>query len=289
MGNPTGSTFTIPADHDITIQDLLTHTSGLASGGLTAELATKLEASRTLEDTLASFVPKIGALPLDFQPESQWHYSRFFAFETLGRVVEVISGQTYEEYARGHLFDPLGMKDTGFSVKLEGDRLRRLATMYRATDGGLRESQDNNDRIGVGQKYLSTARGLASTAEDYVRFAQMLLNGGELGGKRLLSPKTVALMTSNHVGTMCCPGTGIGFYARGYGFGLGVSVLVDATRAATLASNGTFGWYAAAGPWFFVDPHEQLIGIIMVPVNVNPTLDHLKQDFQTAVMQSIVN
>ena len=277
--------YVVPAERDIAIRDLLTHTSGLGSNGPTNKLVAQLIAARTADETLATFIPRAAALPLDFQPGAEWRYSSFLGFETLARVAEVISGQTYDQFLSRRIFDPLGMKDTYFTVKLPEDRASRLATLYRRTDAGLQKSPDTSDPAIARPKYLSGAGGLATTAEDYARFAQMMLNGGELNGKRLLSPKTVALISSDHVGKLCCPGAGD---MRGYGFGFGVRVLVDSTEASALAVNGSYGWSGAFGTFYWIDPQDKLIGILMVQTWGNPAIAQLREDFQTAVTQAIV-
>lgn len=282
--SPQGFSLT-PAEHDITIRDLLTHTSGLGSSGPSSKLAAQLIAARTKDETLATFIPRAAALPLDFQPGTEWRYSSFFGFETLARVAEVVSGETYDRFLRQRIFDPLGMKDTYFTVKLPADYMHRLPTLYRKTDSGLQKSSPESDPAIARPEYLSGAGGLATTAEDYAKFAQMMLNGGEWNGKHLLSPKTVALISSDHVGNLCCPGAGD---MHGYGFGFGVQVLVNSIDASNLAINGSYGWSGAFGTFYWIDPQDKVIGILMVQTWGNPAITRLRQDFQTAVNQAIV-
>ncbi len=178
--------YTIPVNREITIQDLLTHTSGLVStvsGGFGVRLAAKL-APRGPADTLASYVPKLATIPLDFQPGTQWAYSGGAGPDTLSRIVEIVSGQTYDEFLRTRIFEPLGMKDTFFYPP--DDKRPRLVTLYRKTPNGLEKSA-NQDGFSS-NTYFSGAGGLMSTAADYLQFGQMLLNGGELNGKRLFEP-----------------------------------------------------------------------------------------------------
>jgi CubicO group peptidase (beta-lactamase class C family) len=198
IAKPGGEVDLVPAARPITIHDLLTHTSGLGSGGAGAKATTKIMETREPGEKLADFIPRLGAAPLDFQPGSQFRYSGLAGFDTLGRVVEIASGQTYDEFLRSRVFEPLGMKDTFFVVP--EDRRDRLASLYQGTPKGLVKL----DTPGFlnSKTYFSGAGGLYSTAEDYARFAQMLLNGGQFGGRRLLSPRTVSLMASNHVGTL---------------------------------------------------------------------------------------
>ena len=203
--------YLMPADRELTIRDMLTHTNGLMTGGV----GSKSGPPRFAEgDTLANYIPRLGATPLDFQPGTQWAYSGYAAPDTLSRIVEIVSGQPYDEFLRTRIFEPLGMKDTFFYPP--DDRRPRMVTLYRKSPNGLVKA-DNQDGFSV-KTYFSGGGGLMSTAEDYVQFAQMLLNGGELNGKRLLSPRTVDLMASNHVGDMF--NGKLGRPAHGMGFGL---------------------------------------------------------------------
>jgi CubicO group peptidase (beta-lactamase class C family) len=184
--------YTVPASRDIAIIDLLTHGSGLASGGITDADYQKIMKARTPTDTLADFIPRLGALPLDFEPGTAWRYSPLAAFDTLGRIVEIVSGMSFDRFLRERLFGPLDMPDTGFNVP-EKDAARKV-TIYRRTETGLEKLA--NSPVFTGSAYFSGAGGLISTAEDYYKFAQMLCNGGILNGKRILSPWTVDLMLS---------------------------------------------------------------------------------------------
>jgi CubicO group peptidase (beta-lactamase class C family) len=268
----------VSATRDITIRDLLTHTSGFVSGGVAAAEANKVMQTRKPTESLADFVPRLGAVPLDFQPGTEWRYSGLAGFDTLGRVVEVASGQPYDQFLRRRIFEPLGMKDTGFY--LADDRTPRLMTLYQRVENKLTKAES---QTGLSSKtYFSGAGGLMSTAEDYLQFAQMLLNGGTLNGKRLLGPRTVELMTApSHSGALFAANPGRG----GMGFGLSVEVVQDNVRAVRLTSNGSFGWDGAYGTHFWVDPKEQLVGIVFIQT----ATPGLARDFETAVMQAIVN
>jgi CubicO group peptidase (beta-lactamase class C family) len=271
----------VPAEREITIRDLLTHTAGLASGsgGPTMDLAKKLAQSRKPEETLADFIPRLAALPLNFQPGTAWEYGP--ATDVLGRLVEVISGQTFDQFLRQRILQPLGMNDTHFY--LPDDRLTRLTTAYEKTDAGLRKltAEGPANRNG---KFYSGAGGLAGTGEDYLRFCQMLLNGGQLDGKRLVSRKTIELMTANHIGNMPMWNDTL----RGYRFGLGFRVREHTGESALLGSNGSYGWGGAYGTFFWIDPKEQMIGILMIQlmpyahINVRP-------EFQNAATQAIID
>jgi CubicO group peptidase (beta-lactamase class C family) len=263
--------YVVPAEREITIKDLLTHTSGLGSGTISNAEAAKL--GRKPTDTLAAYIPRLGTVPLEFQPGSRWTYSPGAGFDTLGRVVEVASGTPLDQFLRQRIFEPLGMKDTSFSPGQA--QAPRVATMYQRTANGLQKSQNQPPSNVV---YFSGGGGLSSTAEDYFKFAQMLVNGGELNGKRLLSPKTVELMGSAYIPDTL-PGR-----ARGEGWGLSVRVVTDGPARNTALSNGSFGWSGAFGTHFWVDPKEKLLAILMVQTS-NP---EMSRDFETAVMQSIV-
>jgi CubicO group peptidase (beta-lactamase class C family) len=280
-GQPGGEvTFdVVSATREITIRDLLTHTSGLISGGLGASAAGKL-APRTSTDTLATYIPKLAAVPLDFQPGALWRYSGQAGFDVLSRVVEIVSGQPFDQFLKVRLFDPLGMKDTGFAAS--GDRAARLATVYRRTPNGL-ERSDNPNALSSAT-YFSGAGGLMSTAEDYLQFAQMLVNGGQLNGKRLLSPRTVELMASNHTGDMV--NGQFGRPPRGMGFGLGVQVVQDPIAADLRQSAGTFGWAGAYGTNVNMDTREQMVTVVFIQNQGGS--GPLHRDFENAVMQAIV-
>jgi CubicO group peptidase (beta-lactamase class C family) len=280
-GQPGGEvTFdVVSATREITIRDLLTHTSGLVSGGLGASAAGKL-APRTPTDTLATYIPKLAAVPLDFQPGALWRYSGQAGFDVLSRVVEIVSGQPFDQFVKVRLFDPLGMKDTGFAAS--GDRAARLATVYRRTPNGLERSDNPNALSST--TYFSGAGGLMSTAEDYLQFAQMLVNGGQLNGKRLLSPRTVELMASNHTGDMV--NGQFGRPPRGMGFGLGVQVVQDPVAADLRQSAGTFGWAGAYGTNVNMDTREQMVTVVFIQNQGGS--GPLHRDFENAVMQAIV-
>jgi len=267
--------YTVPASREITIRDLLSHVSGLVSGG-PASTAEAAKVARKPGETLADYLPRLGAVPLDFQPGTRWSYSPSAGFDTLGRVVEILSGQSFDQFLQQRIFEPLGMKDIFFHPA--ADRLPRVATPYHRVANAL-ERVDMQARLD-NTTYLSGAGGLMTDAEDYVQFGQMLLNGGELNGKRLLSPKTVEMMASVHAPDTL-PGR-----PKGRGFGLSVQVVNDAIAAGYRVSDGSYGWDGAYGTHFWVDPKEKVVGILMIQTN-NPNRE-LDRDFENAVMQAIV-
>jgi CubicO group peptidase (beta-lactamase class C family) len=267
---------TVAAAREVTIQDLLTHVSGLASGGPASSHELQGLIEMVGSRTLADMMPKFAAAPLDFQPGSRWTYSPLAGFDTLGRVVEVASGMSFDQFLRNRFFTPLGMKNTGFSVN--DDRLSSLTTAYHRTDGTLTKTQNPN-RL-QSKTYFSGAGGLVSTPEEYAQFALMLGAGGQWNGKRFLSPKTVELMSSVFVPDTL-PGRG-----PGRGYGLSVEVISDPIAAGRRVSKGSFGWDGAYGTHFWVDPKEKVIGLMMIQTD-NPDRQ-VDRDFENAVMQAIV-
>lgn len=266
--------YTVPATREITIQDLLTHVSGLGSGPASSSEMPGI--ARKPGDTLADFIPRLGTTPLDFQPGSRWTYSPLAAFDTLGRIVEIASGQTFDKFLRLRIFDPLGMKDIFFHP--DEERLPRIPSTYHRAGDVLQKTEAINRLFST--NYFSGGGGLMASAEEYAKFGEMLLEGGQLNGKRLLSPKTVELMASVFV-----PETFAG-RAPGRGFGLSVQVVSDPIAAGNRVSTGSFGWDGAYGTHFWVDPKEKIVGILMIQTdNPNRQLD---RDFENAVMQSIV-
>lgn len=270
----------IPAEREITIRDLMTHTSGLGSGGLGNRRAAQGSTWPGESETLATLIPRLARMPLDFHPGTRWRYSGLAGIDTLGRIVEVASGQTYDEFLKRRLFEPLGMADTTFVVT---DAMKdRMATIYRGTEKGLEKS---GFTLRFPATYFSGAGGLISSAADYYRFAQMLVNRGVLDGKRILSPRAIQLMSSDHVGDMIAGQLG---RPKGMGFGLTVEVVVDPVRAGSFRSKGSFGWDGAFGTHFWVDPQEQLVAVFLIQTSASPITATMQREFETAVMQAVV-
>lgn len=276
---------TAKATRPITIQHLLTHTAGLANPyrGITRSLYNELRANRKPGGTVGDYVSKLAKLPLNFQPGEHWEYGP--ATDVAGHLVEVLSGATLDEFLADRIFGPLGMPDTHFY--LPSAKLPRFAALYRPDQEGkieLQETPDGKSRwVRPPHVYFSGAGGLVSTASDYFRFHQMMLNGGELDGVRLLSPRTVRLMTTNHIG-----GKPVWLRGAGYGFGLGYSVTTDAGLSAMPNGEGTYGWGGAFCTVFWVDPEAELIGILMTQVRPYTHLN-IRQDFQTLTYQALVD
>ena len=262
----------VEAQRPIMIRDLLSHTSGLMSAGASSTYPFAVGAG----ETLAQALPRLSNIPLDFQPGTRWAYSPQYGFDVLARVVEVASGMPLDKFVEQRIFGPLGMKDTFFYR--DGLQARR-PTLYQRTNGALQKVADQPWLNGV---YFSGGGGLSSTAEDYLRFALMLANGGEIDGARILSRRSVETMTS-----VFAPDTLPGRNA-GEGFGLGVRVVSDPAARNTWLSQGSFGWSGAYNTHFFVDSKEKVIGIFMTQVTFLETRGQLRDDFELAVMQAVV-
>ncbi len=267
---------TVPAIREITIRDLLTHTSGLVSGPISDQEASK--APRQSSETLADYIPRLASFPLEFQPGSRWAYSPRAGFETLGRIVEVASGQPLDRFLNQRIFEPLGMKDTYFGPPEA--RADRIVSIYAKTDKGLEKQPNDDPRFLPGNVYLAGGGGLSSTADDYLRFALMLANGGELDGKRLLGTRTVEWMRSLHTAP------NLPDHIRGEGFGWGVRVIDGSGAGGTMLSEGSFGWSGTFGTHFWIDPTRQLVAIMLMQAVPN---NEMRLEIEAAVMQSIID
>lgn len=267
------SFYSVPATRELTIQDLLTHVNGLNTGGAASSAEVAKIALKTGE-SLADYIPRLAKTPLDFQPGTRWQYSATAAWDTLERIVEIVSGTPFDRFARQRIFEPLGMKDTGFVASPE--QAERIATQYR---GGAMTRVDTKPVWMNNPAYFSGGGGLMSSTENYLQFAQMLANGGELNGKRLLGANSVALITSIFVPDTL-PGR-----AKGRSFGLSMQVITDRIAANTPISNGSYGWDGAFGTHFWVDPKEKIVALFMVQAS-GPERS-MNPDFENAVMQAL--
>ena len=282
----TGNYDLVDARRLITVGHALTHTSGVQSGGgLLGAQYTKVGPRSVPNDTLANFVTRIAELPLNFEPGTQWSYgSSGTGLALAGRLIEVISTKPLDRFMEERIFRPLKMNDTHFY--LPEDKLARFATLYRLDAQKkieLEERSNSNSAYVRERTFLSATGGLVSTVPDYLRFQQMMLNGGQLDGVRILGRKTVELMTANHTGALPIPSRG-----RGYAFGLAVSVVTDVGAIGQLGSVGMYGWSGATCTISFVDPVEQLIGIFMTQVR-RCSLVNIRRDFHTLAYQAIVD
>jgi CubicO group peptidase (beta-lactamase class C family) len=252
----------VPAKKPITIQDLMRHTSGLTYGFFGEGLVKKayVDAHLFVGDVdNAEFVQRLAKLPLVYQPGTTWDYSH--SVDVLGRVIEVVSGKSLYQFEKERLLDPLGMKDTAFYVT-DASKKSLVAEPF-SNDRKIGNDAEMGDPRVV-QKWESGGGGMVSTIGDYARFAQMILNGGTLDGKRYLSPKTVAYMGANHIG----PGSGVvpGPYylpGPGFGFGLGFAVRTEAGVSANEGSVGEMNWSGAGGTTFWVDRQENMFVVFM--------------------------
>jgi CubicO group peptidase (beta-lactamase class C family) len=250
-----------PARREMTVQDLLRHTSGLTYGFFGPGLVKKMYVDGKVWNDYpsnAELVDRLAKLPLLYQPGTTWDYSH--STDVLGRLIEVVSGQTLSQFFTARIFTPLGMKDTAFYVT-DKSKHERIAEPF-PNDRSIGTDAEFNDPR-VAQKWESGGGGLVSTATDYCRFLQMLLNGGSLDGKRLVSPKTVAYMTADHVGSAVTPGP-LYLPGPGFGFGLGFAVRKDAGVSPLPGTVGEYNWGGAGGTYFWVDPKEDLFVIYMM-------------------------
>lgn len=273
-----------PAKTDITIKHLLTHTSGLTYAFRETGPMRKLYARgqvnfNAAEGTLEDIANRAGDMPLVAQPGTVWNYS--IGQDIGGRIVEVASGQPFDVFLRERIFEPLGMVDTGFHVPAE--KRDRLVSNFNYAEGKPLEdiSAESADRLDHGTVF-SGGGGLASTTADYLRFARMLLNNGELDGVRILTPETIGLMTQNHIGGDM-PGLGeaefSGASTAGIGFGLIGAVCIDPSVAELKGSKGNYFWGGAASTYFWVDPAEAMTVVFMtqlMPSSALPTRTELR-------------
>ncbi len=272
----------VPAEREMTVQDLLRHTSGLTYGnrGTTAihKAYPMSSSAASREVTSAEFIDRLAKAPLLYQPGTRWEYS--FSSDVLGRVVEVASGKSLGQFLSERIFEPLKMTDTGFWVPAA--KQARLAQAF-ATDPDTGKPVTIPD-VSVPAKFECGGGCAVSTAGDYVRFAQMMLNRGTLDGTRLLGRKTVEYMTSDHLG----PVTGAGDYlpGPGYGFGLGFAVRRETGLASLTGSAGDYNWGGAYGTAFWVDPKEQLVVVFMVQAP-GAIRVHYRQLLKSFVLQAI--
>jgi CubicO group peptidase (beta-lactamase class C family) len=277
----------------ITIRDLLTHTAGLGYGfdqdspieEMHREAGMFGGPLSTLQIPLREMVRILVKLPLIYQPGTEWRYS--VATDVLGYLIEVISGMSLDAFFEERVFGPLGMEDTGFYVPEA--KLGRFAAMYGPAENGGVELLDAPATSPFAKPALglSGGAGLVSTASDYARFCQMLLNGGALDGVRLLGRKAVELMRTNHLPDELIPIQVRPHILHGCGFGLGFRVLVNVAQAGRLGSEGEFGWGGLASTSFFIDPEEQLIGLLLTqlaPSRYYP----VRNEFKVLVYQALV-
>jgi CubicO group peptidase (beta-lactamase class C family) len=278
-----------PLRREMTVQDLLRHTSGLTYAHLTGpHLKQAYEAAGVVDErqTNAEMAEKLAKVPLAYQPGSTWQYG--VSTDMLGRVVEIASGMSLDRFIGERICKPLGLVNTSFGP-IDGSRVAQ-PQIDRAS--GKRPPMRDTC---VCPKWISGGSGLLSTAGDYVRFCQMLLNGGELGGTRLLAPATIALMTSDHLTpeTRRSPSTPVLFGALaptpelGLGFGLGFAVRTHSGRNPLPGSVGDFSWSGVTGTYFWIDPQQELVAILMMQAPLQRL--HYRYLMRTMVYQAITD
>jgi CubicO group peptidase (beta-lactamase class C family) len=300
VGGSPGRIEMVPATRGSTVRDLLTHTAGLTYGfigqtivddmyrssGVDFQLDSPLRAGPPTA-SLAEMVERTAAMPLLAQPGTRWNYS--VAADVLGHLVAVVSGKEYPTFMAERITGPLGMADTSFTVRAA--QLPRFAAHYAPGGKALNIVDDPvSSRFTAVPSLHSGGGGLVSTAPDYLRFCQMLLNGGELAGARLLGRKTVQLMVTNHLaGDIAQNGTPFqGDALPGIGFGLGVSVMLDPARAQILGSRGEFGWVGSASTAFWVDPVEDMAVVFLAQLTPDWTYP-LRRELRVLTYQALTN
>jgi CubicO group peptidase (beta-lactamase class C family) len=280
-----------PPAHAPTMAELMTHTAGFTYGLFGNTPVDRLyQATDPLgADSLGEFVTRLAGIPLAYQPGEQWVYS--VSVDLQGYIVEKLSGQTLGEFFQERIFAPLGMSDTAFFVP--ESKLERLATIYIPGFGGnALTGLPRDPNVSRPPGAPSGGGGLFSTADDYLSFAQMLLNDGELDGVRILAPSSVVLMRSNHLPEHLMDGRfGIGFYTMqaGLGYGYDVAVFEDPARFGSTAGRGSYLWDGAAGTWFWIDPENDIVFVGMIQrMLTSPGAPNMEDLSRALVYQALV-
>jgi CubicO group peptidase (beta-lactamase class C family) len=264
----------VDPEHPPTVAEVMSHSAGFSYGFTQSPVDALYQEKKLLQSaSLHQMIEKLAAIPLNYQPGTRWQYSVGMDIE--GYLVEKLSGQTLPDFLRDHVFQPLGMKDTGFVVPRE--KRSRFAVNYTAKPDGQLEpfnpGASNPTDYSEQPAMPSGGGGSVTTAEDYYHFAQMLANGGEWAGKRILSPQTVKLMSSNHLAPALLTGQFAGgqhIMRRGFGYGFNVAVIFDPPEAGLSDGKGTFLWDGAAGTWFWVDPTNDVVFVAMIQRMASP-------------------
>jgi CubicO group peptidase (beta-lactamase class C family) len=259
--NETGATTISPAKNPIRIKDLFTMSSGLTYDGNGTE--TERQTGKIFENAatmdLKTLSKALASIPLEFDPGTHWKYGS--SHDVLAVLIEVLSGQSFGEFLQKEIFEPLGMTDTSF--RIQEDKRNRLCIMYnRAEDGTLTPNTSMDAPFQPGCRFESGGAGLLSTIGDYSRFAQALAKGGQLDGVRILSPKTIQLMATNHLSLQQHKDFNWP-HMNGYGYGLGVRAMIDPADGGINGTIGEFGWAGLAGSWLLIDPKEELSVVYM--------------------------
>jgi CubicO group peptidase (beta-lactamase class C family) len=285
----------VDPDHPPTMRELMSHTAGFTYGFFGNTPVDKMYRDANLFDSknLQEFIEKLAKLPLLYQPGKGWTYS--MSMDVEGYIVEKLSGQTLPDFMRDNIFKPLAMKDAAFYVPAA--KRDRFAAAYTTGPNGelvpaAASSSGRSTDYAAEPSMPSGGGGMVSTAADYYRFAQMLLNGGQLDGKRILAPATVKLMTSNHVPAELLTGQfGIGsqIMRPGLGYGYNCAVVFDPPEANLPEGKGTFYWDGAAGTWFWVDPTNDIVFVGMIQRMLGPASPPLEFESRTVVYGALVD
>lgn len=293
VSDAAGQFMTTRPNRPMKVIDLVTHTSGLTYGFMSRTSVDAAYRQLQVGDLqtpggLDGFIEQLSKLPLDFSPGEMWNYS--VSIDVMGYLVQKLSGQTFGEFLRTRLFAPLQMNDTAFHVS--PDKIDRFASCYQPKAGGGLRLQDDAgaSTYAAPPKLESGGGGLVSTTSDYMRFCQMMLNGGSLDGARILSPKTVAMFSQNmlpdnRLMTDMVPSLGL-FTEAGYGgvgFSIGCGVTVDTARTRLPGTKGEFFWGGAASTAFWIDPAERLAVVFMTQVIGTDARLNLRRDLRTLV------
>lgn len=290
-----GKMVLVDPDHPPTMRELMSHTAGFTYGFFGNTPVDKMYKDANLFQlkNLQEFIDKLAQIPLLYQPGKGWTYS--VSMDVEGYIVEKLSGQSLPDFVRDHIYRPLGMRDAAFYVP--ADKRNRFTTLYRTGANGELEADPSGGGLS-GRNYSaeptmpSGGGGMVSTAEDYYRFAQMLGDGGELNGVRILAPSTVKLMASNHIPTELLTGQyGIGYQVMrpGFGYGYNCAVVFDPPEANLPEGKGTFFWDGAAGTWFWIDPTNDVVFIGMIQRMLGPASPNLEYESRSVVYQALVD
>jgi CubicO group peptidase (beta-lactamase class C family) len=278
----------VPADREMTVQDLMRHTSGMTYGLFGDSRVDEMYMDANLlggNQSIEHFVRKLSKLPLKHQPGSAWEYS--VSVDVQGRLIEVLSGMDLDEFMSERVFKPLDMRDTSFRMTAESKG--RFVRIYRQTEDkkGIEPAPASRSEryFDTDTRWYSGGGGLVSTTRDYLRFCQMMLNGGVLDGKRVLSRKTVDLMTIDHIADVPRASS---ISRPGYGFGLDFAVHLDPAKSGLNGSVGEYNWGGLAGTIFWIDPAEEMIGLYMIQA-LPPRFEDSRTQFKRLAYQAIVD
>lgn len=289
-----GKMILVEPEHAPTMAELMTHTAGFTYGifGQTPVDALYRDGKILQSENLHEMIEKLSKIPLLYQPGKAWTYS--VSMDIQGYIVEKLSGEPLPQFMKNHIFEPLGMKDAGFYVPAE--KRARFATLYRSGPNGELLADDTGG--GLAGAYTaeptmaSGGGGMVSTAEDYFRFAEMLANGGELNGHRILSPASVKLMSSNHLAPNLLTGEfsiGLQRMRPGFGYGYNCAVVFDPPTANLPDGKGTFFWDGAAGTWFWIDPENDVVFIGMIQRILGPDSPNVEYLSRSIVYGALVD